>query len=237
MGKLRLLSGESIIELEVMWRQRKTLEIRVEPGGKVLVFAPVRITEDVLQEHLKTKLPWITRKLRETAHIKPVPPKQFVSGEKFLFLGDEYTLQLSESFHSNEARVDLTTNALKVCAVGLDPSDVEQLLVAWYRRKAKEIIEQRVAYYKQYLSCSVKQIKITNPKKRWGSCSSQGRLLFNWRCVMAPLKVLDYVVVHEMCHLLEFNHSPSYWQLVSNIIPDYQEQKEWLRLNGERLRL
>lgn len=106
-----------------------------------------------------------------------------------------------------------------------------------YRQAAKEYFPRRVAYYAQQIGVTYGTIRIAGQKTRWGSCSSKGTLSFNWKLMLAPPKVLDYVVVHELCHRKEMNHSPRFWKLVEEIMPDYKEYKQWLKENGNTLQL
>lgn len=106
-----------------------------------------------------------------------------------------------------------------------------------YRETAKEYFPKRAAYYAALLGVSYDRIRIAGQKTRWGSCSSNKTLSFNWKLMLAPPKVLDYVVVHEICHLREMNHSPRFWALVESLMPDYKQQRKWLKENGHTLEL
>lgn len=106
-----------------------------------------------------------------------------------------------------------------------------------YREAAREYIPRRADYYAQQLGVSFERIRIAEQKTRWGSCSSKGTLSFNWKLMLAPPKILDYVVVHEVCHLKEMNHSPRFWKLVEELMPDYKECRKWLKENGSTLQL
>ena len=139
-----------------------------------------------------------------------------------------------------EKRNWIVKNYLKMQAVSPKPSQKEKTpyerrLEAPYRQAAKEYIPKRVAYYAQLLDVTYATISIRDQKTRWGSCSSKGNLSFSWRLILAPPKVLDYVVVHELCHRREMNHSPRFWALVESIIPDYKTHRKWLKENGEKL--
>ncbi len=139
-----------------------------------------------------------------------------------------------------EKRDWIVKNYLKMQAVSPKPSQKEKTpyerrLEAPYRQAAKEYIPKRVAYYAQLLDVTYATISIRDQKTRWGSCSSKGNLSFSWRLILAPPKVLDYVVVHELCHRKEMNHSPRFWALVESMIPDYKTHRKWLKENGEKL--
>lgn len=139
-----------------------------------------------------------------------------------------------------EKRDWIAKNYLKMQAVSPKPSQKEKTpyerrLEAPYRQAAKEYIPKRVAYYAELLDITYATISIRDQKTRWGSCSSKGNLSFSWRLILAPPKVLDYVVVHELCHRKEMNHSPRFWALVESMIPDYKTHRKWLKENGEKL--
>ena len=139
-----------------------------------------------------------------------------------------------------EKRDWIVKNYLKMQAVSPKPSQKEKTpyerrLEAPYRQAAKEYIPKRVAYYAELLDVTYATISIRDQKTRWGSCSSKGNLSFSWRLILAPPKVLDYVVVHELCHRKEMNHSPRFWALMESIIPDYKIHRKWLKENGEKL--
>jgi len=116
-----------------------------------------------------------------------------------------------------------------------DKSDYEKRLEEPYRKAAKEYIPKRVAYYADLLGVTYGTISIRDQKTRWGSCSTKGNLNFNYRLMLAPPKVLDYVVVHELCHRKEMNHSPKFWAHVESVMPDYKEYRKWLKKNGNSL--
>lgn len=139
-----------------------------------------------------------------------------------------------------EKRDWIAKNYLKMLAISPKPSQKEKTpyerrLEAPYREAAKEYIPKRVAYYAGLLAIDYNTITIRDQKTRWGSCSSKGNLSFSWRLILAPPKVLDYVVVHELCHRMEMNHSPRFWALVESIMPDYKTHRKWLKENGEKL--
>ncbi len=117
------------------------------------------------------------------------------------------------------------------------PPEKAALLESFYRNKAREVLTDRVRYYQPFIGKPVRSISIRDQKTRWGSCSSKGGLNFNWRLILAPPAVLDYVVVHELCHLLHMDHSPAFWAEVAKLCPNYKECRKWLRDNGSTLRI
>ena len=113
----------------------------------------------------------------------------------------------------------------------------DSALVNKHKKYARKIFEAKVAYYNQFTGGNYTSITIRDQKTRWGSCSGRGTLSFNWRLILAPPEILDYVVVHELCHLTHMNHSKEFWELVESVIPDYKTKRKWLKENGHTLRL
>jgi predicted metal-dependent hydrolase len=118
-----------------------------------------------------------------------------------------------------------------------DHEKMRRAMEKWYRKKADRIINDRVGVYIDKIGKEPKIVKVKEQKRRWGSCTSKGNLYFNWRCIMAPPPIIDYIVIHEMSHLVHPNHSKRFWQKVESILPDYKKRRKWLRDNGLRLDL
>ena len=108
---------------------------------------------------------------------------------------------------------------------------VKKVIEQFYRKKAEEVIHDRLQFFNEHYQFRYNRVTLRNQKTRWGSCSSRGNLNFNWRLIMAPIEVIDYVVAHELCHLKEMNHSSRYWALVEQAIPDYKKYRKWLKDN------
>ena len=227
---------DKTILFDVAYSRRKTIVISVETSGKVSVAAPEGISDDELLDRVKSKARWIIKKLCQIQDIQPVPkPKMFVSGESFWYLGNKYSLKIIIDDMTIEPEVGICEGIFTVITPTPDPETLKQTIEAWYRSKAQEYIQERLPHYQTLLGVKPVRVKIKSQQKRWGSCSSLGNLNFNWRAVMAPSPVLDYLIVHELCHLVHHNHSRDFWQLVSSIIPDYKERRDWLKKNGGQL--
>ena len=116
-------------------------------------------------------------------------------------------------------------------------TNAKSIFIDWYKDKANDVLSDRVAWYSKKSGISIKQIKITSATSRWGSCSAKGTLSFPWRLVMAPVPVIDYVVIHELVHISEKNHSKTFWNQVHALMPDYENKIAWLEINGHTLNL
>jgi len=158
--------------------------------------------------------------------------KAFVPGERFLYLGEWYPLEIDESDHRE---LPLRLSFGKFVLNGDHIEEARNLLIDWYKREAKEKIEGRVRYYSDRFNLFAKATKITSAKSRWGSCSRDDRLSFSWRIIMAPLRIIDYILVHELVHVREKNHSRDFWAALEEILPDYRQRRVWLKKNGHRL--
>ncbi|MFZ5639397.1 MAG: M48 family metallopeptidase [Bacillota bacterium] len=164
-----------------------------------------------------------------------------MSGEKILFRGEHFNLEVIECDRKTTKVKINDTDLLAYVDRSLPRQarsrEIRIKLEQWFRLMARETFTETADYYKAKLGVEYRAIRIKNQKTRWGSCSQRGNLNFNWRLVMAPIEIIDYVVVHELCHLVYMDHSKDFWRLVESLLPDYRQRKGWLKENGMRLRL
>jgi len=230
---------ESItIGFEVIFRKRQTMAIKVEAPDKITVIVPIGTSKKVIIEKVQEKASWIYRKLDYYKNIQYLQaPREFVHGELFMYLGQDYILNIEINDCLPRARLELNKEKLFLRTPLFDKNLIEKVIKGWYRQKAREKIEERLSYYLPKIPKKPNRIVVKEQKSRWGSCSSKGNLNFNWKIIMAPIDVLDYIVVHELCHLVFLNHSKEFWNMVAAILPDYKLRKEWLKRNGFRMNL
>ncbi len=220
------------IEIDKLIRsKRRTIALIVERDGTFTVRAPLRLHQAKIDSFIQQKADWITRTREKIKSAQPAVKKQYAHGETFLFLGSLFELKLVERQKPALQFNDGFTLSQSAREKG------EAYFIRWYKERAFEIISERVREYSQKHDFMPSQVKISSAKTRWGSCSSAGILNFTWRLVMAPLDVIDYVVVHELAHLRMKNHSRKFWKLVGTVCPDYKRHRKWLRENGEKLSL
>ena len=225
--------------VEIIRTERsKSASIEIE-GDTVKVTVPKNLSEQRIEELVKNRTVWIRQKLKiQTETIRP-KDKEYVNGETFSYLGRNYRLKC---LSGGSGETKLTNGYLTVClAKDASGAAVEgcmrQSLQQWYQARALEKLKEKTKRYSAILGVSPQSVGVKEYKARWGSCSSSGDVTYNWRIIMAPHHIVDYIVVHELCHLLEHNHGPKYWKHVKNVIPDYKECREWLKVNGEGLRI
>lgn len=217
---------------QVIRTDRKSIALIVKRDGRLVVRAPLDATDEQIFSVINRKSNWIEVKQQEVVSTYPqTGKKEFVNGEGFLYLGKSYRLKI---ISQGDVPLKLDTfffldqNALK---------NAKSVFIDWYKDKANDVLSDRVAWYSKKSGISVKQIKITSANSRWGSCSAKGTLSFPWRLVMAPVPVIDYVVIHELVHISEKNHSKTFWNQVHALMPDYENKIAWLEMNGHTLKL
>ena len=212
--------------------RRRTVTLEIDRDGKLIVRAPLRMREADIRHMVASKAAWIeahqsTARTRLTQN----PPPRFITGELFWFLGERYPLQIVPS-----QRPALTLEGKFKLSASAQPR-ARQVFIDWYRQAARQVISRRLDFYTSQHKFPYKAVRITSARTRWGSCSSKGNLSFSWRLVMTPQTAIDYVVLHELVHLVEPNHSPRFWAQIAKIMPAYQEQRRWLRQNGHQFNL
>ena len=212
-------------------RRKKTLTITIDPGNGVRVLVPSRTPNAEIEAIVRKRAGWILRKLTEE---RPEPrQRRFVTGDKLYYLGRELPLVVQLTT-DRAPSVSLEAGSLRIgCPVGLPEEErahvVRHALLGWYRERAAELLRESVERWQRKVGVSPARISIGDQKTRWGSCSSKGSLRFNLRLAMVPQALIDYVAVHELCHLLEANHSPSFWQHVHNFMPDFEVRRRRLK--------
>ena len=231
------------LNYEIIRSDRKTLGIIVDHEKNIIVRSPEKTKDENIEEILKNKTNWILDKLKEMDEIKPPPKeKEFMTGEKLPYLGRRYRLEVNPKEKVTKVEVKLYQGKFIInYPIGLKGdenkrrNEIREAVIEWYREHAKIKINERVEKYKVKLDVEPNNVVVKKQKKRWGSCSNKGNLNFNWKIIMAPMSIVDYLVVHELTHLIYDNHSKDFWNTVESIIPKIKEKKEWLRVYGKRL--
>lgn len=227
------------LRISYLFRESKrakniSLKISIEKGLEVVV--PVNYPVGYVETLLREKEAWILQKLSLISQrAQQKKENSLVEKQAVSFLGKSYPLVLV--FQQGYPEVELTADKIIVMLPRDHQDKVTQIIESWLRYQAKKIIRQRLEVVTRGLGVHYKQVFIKDQKTRWGSCSSQGNLNFNYRLVMAPLPVIDYLVTHEAAHLIEMNHSPKFWALVERICPNYKVQRRWLKEHGPELTL
>lgn len=214
-------------------KRKKTISLLINRQGEVVIHAPIRTPVHDIDVFFRKKLPWLEKKLRDR-DTSETQAKRFVSGEEFLYLGELYPLLYSYK-NGKRQSLELINGSF---VINTDKKDIcQRLFIKWYRKRASEIINERLGFYSKMLNLFPSGTKITGALYRHGSCSGKNSLSFSWRLMMAPIPVIDYVIIHELCHIKEKNHSEGFWGLVEKAMPDYRKHKKWLKDKGRLFNL
>lgn len=216
----------------VVYSKRRTVGILVERDGSVVVRAPKGTSEEELQRLVSSKRRWIAEKVQHPQKYKAkrLPPgKELVSGESMLYLGRNYRVEIVES------GCDRIVFDQKFIVSRLTVDQGREEFRNWYRRTAEERLIPRVLDWAKKLGVEPGLVRVTNVQYRWGSCTPTGNVRLNWRLIKAPSGVADYVIVHELAHLLEADHGDRFWSVVRSQIPRVEESRTWLREHGQLL--
>lgn len=210
--------------------RRKTASIYIERDGQITVLVPEKLTAPQIENLIESKRKWIYKNLAEWQDLNARKvDRDYVNGEGFLYLGRSYRLklvsELPEPLMLKDGYFCLLANSGSI-------PDADAAFKEFYRQKGASRIPPRVAYFQAKMGVHPKQIKILDLQHRWASCTPGGNLNFHWKCMMAPLTIIDYIVVHELTHLIHPNHTTAFWNEVDKVMPDFQERKEWLKVNG-----
>jgi hypothetical protein len=218
----------------IVYSRRRTIGITVERDGSVIVRAPNGTSEEDIKRLVSTKARWISNKVEHPQKYHNVvhpPGKELISGESMLYLGRSYRIEITES---SSGRIEFSDKFLVPRSLG-DRSREE--FRKWYRQAANEKLVPRVFDWAARLGVKPAQVEIAEVRYRWGSCTPASNVRLNWRLVKAPVPVSDYVIVHELAHLLESSHGDRFWSIVQSQVPRVEMSRAWLREHGELLEL
>lgn len=218
--------------------RRRTISIEIR-DAEVIVRAPTGVPERMLQQMVYRKRAWIVDKLTaQRRQLARIPEYSYLSGSTMPWLGQPLTLSVG---HGAAGDVRLRGTELVVTLSRRSTrSATEQaraLVKGWYRAQALRLLTAKSSALAERLGLSYREVKVRFTRSKWGHCTSEGVLQYNWHIVLAPEPVVDYLVAHEVCHLRHLNHSASFWALVASVCPDYLELRDWLKANGRSLTL
>jgi predicted metal-dependent hydrolase len=214
----------------------RRISLRISPAKGIELVLPRGASVVRGEALLREKSDWVRRTLERMQRVSPAPDlPPLASGRVLTFAGQPLTVSLRNGAPAGRVRAQRSGDVLHLTLGTLSEETIRAALVAWYRRHAPSIFAERLQLLNRF-GFRYGRVSIKEQKSRWGSCSRAGNLNFNWRLLLAPLPVLDYVVVHELAHLKEANHGPRFWALVAGVCPDHRVHRRWLREHGHELR-
>lgn len=213
--------------------ERKTTDIVIERNGLITVRPPIRMTPEQADETVLSKRMWIYRNLAEWSDLNATRiVREWVNGESFPYLGSYYSLQLVNEQHQPLILKNGRFYLLRSVIDEGGKEAAQQSFENFYINKGISRIKNRVKYFANKVGISAGKVQVKDMGYRWASCLKNGDINFHWKCMMAPLTIIDYIVVHELCHLHHRDHSLQFWNEVDKVLPDYQERKNWLKSRG-----
>jgi len=220
--------------------RKKTIAFRVA-HNRIRVTAPKQLSLYRIQLLLQKRSDWIMKQLENQASLHDEADnlvRSYASGEQVKYLGRRYRLAINYTPNAKQG-IKLLSGKLQL-NIPLKHQcheTIKELLGQWYQQRAEDRLPTLVAQLSTQIGVDYGDIQIRHFKSRWGSCRADGRLQFNWCIMMAPSSVIEYVIVHELCHRLYLNHSPLFWQEVEKHMPEFREHRKWLKMNGRHLTL
>lgn len=212
-----------MIKYKIIFKKRKSISILLDKDGNIIVNAPKNISKKYIDNFVQSNKKWIENN-------KKVIQQRSKNKTTLLYLGEETKLLIS-----NEDFENIKFNGINFYISRKNKDNSKELLHKFYIDQANKIIKKRIIFYTKKYNFRINKIKISNANTRWGSCGAQNNININWKLIMADKKIIDYVIIHELAHTIEHNHSKNFWGIIENIMPDYKERKDWLRKNGNLL--
>jgi predicted metal-dependent hydrolase len=210
--------------------RRKHLELIIDRGGELILAAPDETGDGAMVDFVREKKLWLYTKLAEKrATQQPAIRKEFVSGEGFAYLGRNYRLLLVQH---QDFPLKLENGRFKLLSTNVNQG--REVFVQWYEAHSRVWITKRIMKWAPRLNVAPQSVETRDLGYRWGSCGMRGNLNFHWACILLPPAIVDYVIVHELAHLIESNHTLNFWRIIGRILPDYEQRKRWLAVNGSK---
>lgn len=234
--------GQTVVPYSIDWSEkRETMELSIDKSLELTVTAPMTATVGDVEEVLETRQEWLLQKLYGLKEQEGPPyPKEYMTGEKLQYRGRQYPLEVIEAdVPEPTLSFDEQTFTLQVHRFDKDVDDVSvrrkrQAVVDWFVQRAEEELPTRVSRFESRLGLDDMPVWVGEIAGRWGEYDN-GTVRLNWRLILAPVRIQDYVIVHELAHSLHNKHSDTFWNTVGALIPDYDDRREWLRVNGNTL--
>lgn len=232
----RTVTTDEKIAYQIVRSRRSTADVVIERDGRVIVRAPQSFSDERIEAIIQAKRLWIYRGLAEWRDLNATRVlREYRNGEGFLYLGRSYRLLLvagqEEPLLLKNGRFCLRRDLVDRGEIAI----AQRAFQDYYTARGIDRITQQVSYYAPKVGVTPGGIQIRELGNRWAACSSKGHLAFHWKCLMAPQTIIDYIVVHELCHLHHLDHTDAFWNEVDKVLPNYRERKEWLRVNGAGL--
>ena len=227
--------GNVDLEIQIERTNRKrTIALQVK-NNKLIIKTPKSVSKKTLVDLIKRKQHWINQRAILHFEEQNLKNREFIDNDKFYFRGDEYRLSL---ILGGKEAVKIEGGLLLVSYVddkSTGRENIKRLLEDWYLKESIKILKARTEELAQQMRVQPYGITVKNYKSKWGSCTANNKISYNWRIIMAPDRIIDYLIVHELSHIIEPNHSKNFWRQVKNYCEDFKKNRKWLQENGHKL--
>ena len=231
----RVRIGKVSLEVLIEYTNRKrTISLQLK-DNKIIIKAPRTVSRKNLDEVIQKKQKWIKQRAILNFEAQNLKNREFIDNDKFFFRGEEYHLSL---ILGREEAVKIEGGLLLVSYVddkSIGRDTIKRLLEDWYLHESTKILKARTEELAQQMKVQPCGITVKNYNSKWGSCTANNKISYNWRIIMAPDCIVDYLIIHELCHIIEHNHSKNFWDYVGTYCEDFQKKRKWLRENGHML--
>lgn len=229
-----LIKTESFDVSVITSAKRVSITLKVNSKG-VFLHIPTRLPMDIVHDLIAEKSGWIKKQLAKQP--EPLPERQWQQGETLSFFGQQYELQLAQKADSPSVKLAEDTIILSARLHRIGQKARRKAIVDWYKNQAEIYLTKRTEELSRQTGLTPKSITIKTYKARWGSCNIRGEIQYNWQIMQAPTSVIDYLIIHELCHLKHHNHGKKFWQLVARHCPEYKKEQTWLKQHGAMLQV
>jgi len=216
--------------------RRRTASLQIV-NGLVTVVVPTTLSDEQVSKIVSSRLKEIQKTVAQQRQVMRKTESEFVSGHGFMYLGRTYRLKI---YRTGSGQTGLRNGRIEIWSShGLNQTDseIKQSLTNWYQSRAEEKFQERLKIYANKVGVSVSSLSLRDMKTKWGSCTTKGKITLNWRLILAPTRIIDYVIVHELCHVVCHDHSRKFWSKVMRVLPDYEQRRDWLNQYGHLLTL
>jgi predicted metal-dependent hydrolase len=227
---------EETINFDIVYKRRKSIGIHIDAYGHIEVQAPKGTAEEQVLQVVEQKWDWILDKIKEMKDRREgSQEKVYEHGEVFLYLGKSYPILITTDSEITKDYVIFEGDKLHLYVREQEEERIKQTLKRFYYQKCKSLVGDRLKAHQGSFKVKPRSFIISDNQSTWGTCDSKLQLTFNWKLAMAPLEIIDYVVVHEMCHMVHLNHDRSFWRLVGSMDPEYEQHQNWLALSSWKM--
>lgn len=225
------------INILIEYKKRKSISIKIDYDLKVRVLAPKEANQEQVMNIVESKLDLISKKLYEIRSLSQKQEIDKTKDKQVLYMGKKYPIKVNVDKNLEKNNIFIQKDSIIVNIQKEDDKQINSIIESYLKKECLKNIKKRILYHQSNFKLKPKSIKVVESNKFWGLCSSNRDIQFNWKLIMAPIEVIDYVIIHEMSHMAHMNHSKSFWKMVAKIMPEYKKQVEWLGINGRYMNI